>query len=211
MDVFFELDLKEVIQKSFCSAVNWSNDNGKKHFSNALKSAYFVSKLGENLISFWGDKTLKKNVIHVDNLGKKHSGEWLLDLTIVKNYHSGNYRDFIKKIVWAVESESSTSFKAFNDDFLKLVHIKADNYLYLNGLNQKTQQGANNFIKKRVELAEKILSEIFPDSFNNPFYLGFWCSPCKKGNNSLWNQLNHMNYLQNIHLFKYEKNFREIK
>ncbi|RIH66179.1 hypothetical protein D1164_04515 [Mariniphaga sediminis] len=189
--------LKEVLNSSFLSSLNiTANDN---FHLNALKSAKFVSTVGHSLFNeFYKNTDYTLNVIPVDDQGNKLPGEWLLDVAITQNVHG-----FRKKIILAVESESSTSIKAFNDDFAKLVHIRADNYIYLNGLDQKTEKGKQDYTDRRLLYAKNLLSTgSYPS-----FYLGFWASPKKiKGYKSIWAAIldGEFSHLKKVELYKYQ-------
>ena len=170
--------LKEILNDSLSTASKFIN---KEPFNkdNKLKSAKFVSIFGELIFNkFFKSSDNVLNMVKVDNSGYKQHGEWLLDITITQDS-----KGFKKNIILAVESESDSSEKAFNDDFAKLIHIKAINYIYLNGVNQKTPKGLENYISKRLLYAENILN------FSNysSFYLGFWPSPKKISKiDSIW-------------------------
>lgn len=126
------------------------------------------------------------------------SGEWLLDCCIVRTDHS-----FIHKIAFALESESNTSKKSFDEDFAKLMHVNSDTKLYLNGLNQITTSGINKYIENRLRYAESILGS--GNYATENFYFGFWPSPKqqKQGLPSFWNLFEIHQHLDAIHLYKY--------
>ncbi|MCX7066587.1 MAG: hypothetical protein NTW85_02655 [Methylococcales bacterium] len=203
-----DLELLKGIQTSFDDAVKWSKENSD--VTNALKSAMFVNKIGDALYSLKSDDTLLLNVIEVpENKGesgvwKKKSGEWLLDITITQN--TNNAKDgFKEKIIWAVESESNVSLSEFHKDFAKLFHIKSDNYLYLNGLNQMTERSVNDYIKIRLEQVKEITK-----NSDKIFWFAFWASPCQcksKQVSSIWTKLHpagDFEHLKDIHLYKFE-------
>jgi hypothetical protein len=192
-----DMDLAKAIQYSLDSAVKWSTDNNVG--SNALRSAAFVSNLGDRLFHLLADDTLFLNVINVTQEGKKEPGEWLLDITITENAADG----FRKKIVWAVESESNCSKKAFYDDFAKLIHVNAENHLYLNGINHNTEMGRESYIKKRLKLAEQLVGKS-----NKNLWFCFWASPCKSGKcSSNWNEVHSngaLSHLNRVLLYRLE-------
>ncbi|MFZ1288642.1 MAG: hypothetical protein WAR79_01025 [Melioribacteraceae bacterium] len=188
--------LKKILNDSFNSSLKFTNiDNFKD--SNSLKSSKFVSIIAQELINELFNNNYNLNVIEVDDKGGKYPGEWLLDITITENIN-----DFNKKIILALESESDTSEKAFNDDFAKLINTKADNYMYLNGVNQKTIQGKQEYINSRLSYAKTFLNSIeFPS-----FFIGFWTSPKKiNGYNSIWSAITdgEFNHLKATHLYEY--------
>ena len=191
-----KLDLLRIIQESFDSAVEWSRSDTGNNYSNSLKSSLFVSNLGKKLFEQLNDKTLSLNAITVTDKGKKITGEWLLDIAITEDTQDG----FKNRILWAIESESNCSKKAFYHDFAKLFHINSENYLYLNGLKQKTKKGRDNYIKNRINKAEKLIG-----MSNKKFWFAFWASPCKSAEiESIWNSVNQNEkffHLKYIHLF----------
>ena len=162
--------LKDILIESFNSSLKFTNVEKFKD-SNSLKSTKFVSIFGESLFNeFFNDPAYKLNMIRVDDEGKRYAGEWLLDITITKTIN-GHKKD----IIVAVESESNTSKKAFDDDFAKLTHVKAENHIYLNGLNQITSRGMQNYINNRLSYAESLLNL----NEYSSFFIGFWASPKK--------------------------------
>jgi len=205
------IKLKSVLQESFDKALMISKRNTFIQLRtyiqlNSLKSAKFVSDFANNMYKdFFNYPGIKLNVIEVDDKGKKYPGEWLLDITITKDVNG-----FKDRILLAVESESNTSKKAFDEDFAKLIHIKAENYIYLNGLDQKSINGKDNYITNRISYAEKLMRNM---RINN-FYLGFWASPRKIGNvGSIWDELpdGKFKHLSDVSLYKFIKgNFQEI-
>ncbi len=78
-------------------------------------------------------------------------------------------------LFWAAESESNTGLPSFADDFGKLLCVKSDYYLYLNGLNQLQQKSRESFIHRRLELANEILNET--KLSYKKFFFAFWPSP----------------------------------
>lgn len=197
--------LKDVLAKCFDEAVSISTEHPFNQ-SNNLKSALFVSLVGHNIHdTFFRESGTDLNVITVKESGEKEPGEWLLDISITKDNNG-----IKEKILFAAESESNTSTNAFNEDFAKLIHIRSEYYLYLNGLDQKTFKGKDNYIKNRLEYAADILKR----TDLNSFYIGFWASPKKQGNvDSIWNELQDGEYshLKNIELYQYsDGKFEEV-
>jgi hypothetical protein len=187
--------LQNILNESLISSINFSSYNKFQH--NFLKSAKFVSIFGEGIFNqVFNQSDFRLNMIKVDDYGKKYTGEWLLDIAITQNTDG-----FRKKIILAVESESDTSIKSFNDDFAKLIHIKAQNYIYLNGINHSSTQGMENYISNRLEYAESLLNaNEFPI-----FFIAFWPSPKKvKNSESIWNSILDGKYLHLNKVFLYE-------
>lgn len=59
---------------------------------------------------------LRLRVIEVDEDGQRKPGEWLVDACVTEERCEEGLR-FIDRIVFAMESESDTGKRAFNDDF----------------------------------------------------------------------------------------------
>jgi hypothetical protein len=194
------MGLKSIIQNSFdCTIKLQQEPNFNK--SNSLKSSALVSNLGNGLCQALNNPNANLNVIKVDSQGHKSAGEWLLDITITTNDCDG----FKKDILWAVESETNCGWKAFCDDFAKLVHVNAHNYLYMNGLNHSTSFGMSKYVSERLIKASSILSKYSIECL----FFGFWASPCKPKNGttySIWDEisLNKFQHLQKIQLYKYQ-------
>lgn len=184
-------------------AINLGFQNAKKRcaevtISNQLISTVFVYEVSNSIFQTMFNKDYELKVIGVNEKFKKTSGEWLLDCCIVKTENS-----FIKKIAFALESESNTSKKCFDEDFAKILHVNSDIKLYLNGLNQTTIEGVDIYIEKRLKYIQNILES---DKYSNDnFYIGFWPSPKqeKKGFPTFWKSFNKYKHLDVIHLYKY--------
>ena len=117
------------------------------------------------------------NRIEVDDKDKKKPGGWLVDACITEGKKK---EKFISKIVFAMESESGTDEPAFNEDFAKLVHVKASYKLYLNGLDQPKPQKTKTYIERRRKYAEQCMGQRFLNEEDaDTFYFGFWPSPGK--------------------------------
>ena len=122
------------------------------------------------------------HVVQVDGSGHKSPGEWLVDALVSEdvcepNPHSqSHYVQFIDRIAFAMESESNTGTREFNDDFGKLIHLDASVKLYLNGLNQRRNSDAEKYIETRRKFAESIVKRT---RSSGQWFLGFWPSPGK--------------------------------
>jgi len=200
-----DIRLKNILQNCLDHSIELSSKDNFPQ-SNSLKSSLFVSEFASTVYEeFFNYPANKRNVITVKENGEKQPGEWLLDITITKNVG-----DFKERILLAVESESNTSIKSFHEDFAKLLHIKAENYIYLNGLDQKTKSGRDIYISKRNSYALRLMR----NAGINSFYLGFWASPRKIGNvDSIWNELpdGKFRHLNQVTLYKFINNtFKEI-
>lgn len=162
-----------------------------------LISSIFVDEISKSIHKTIYNNKFELKVVAIDDSNfERISGEWLLDGCIRDNNGS-----FPKKILFAFESESDTSIKSFNEDFPKIIHINANLKLYLNGLNQKTEKGKNNYIKNRLKYAETVLDK----TITGDLYLGFWPSPQQIDTDrpSFWKLFNEYPHLNGIELFKY--------
>ena len=143
-------------------------------------------------------------VIPVDSEGNKRPGEWLVDACITEDTD-----EFIDRIVFAMESESDTAKKAFDEDFAKLVHLDAAVKLHLNGLNQRSKDGMEDYIEDRCNYAAKVITRTRPVG---QWFLGFWPSPGKLAgteSTSAWECLPP--HLAAIRLFEFRGSFIEIR
>lgn len=162
-----------------------------------LISSIFVHEISKSIHKIIYNNKFELKVVAVDDHDfKRISGEWLLDGCI-----RDNTEEFPNKILFAFESESNTSVKSFNEDFAKIIHVNSNLKLYLNGLNQKTEKGKNNYIINRLKHAKTILDKTTTDNL----YLGFWPSPeqIDTGLPSFWKSFNEYSHLNGVELFKY--------
>jgi len=198
-------NITKAVKRSFISAYK-NKQKGKNITNNQIKSATFVSKLAlqiEHLVVNEG--RIKTLVQKVDDYGNKMKGEWLFDAAIVEvEERKTDYRNrrgnYIKRIIWAIESEFSINIEDFLRDFSKLIHVKADHYLYINGVNQAGKDYRGNYIKAQIQLAR----EIVKDAVKTDFYIGFVPSPGKnkKQGKSIWDSYDLKELLKWIHVEK---------
>lgn len=200
-----------IIASSLSDAILRKDETSFEEY-NSKRSSLFVSILGEKLYSNFKDKNHSLKVIGVDSNGDNIQGEWLLDIVIAKSIEivEKNYSTTAMiNLEWAVESESNTSLDEFVWDFSKLAMVKSQNYIYLHGFNHGTEDGSNNFFRRRLDIAKKIL--LAGDGMPNSFYFAFWPSPAKPKfktkANSIWDLLTdcnlfQYNHLRQIHLYK---------
>jgi len=186
-----KIDINSLIKSALESSYNANikNTDAKR------KSSIFVYELGKMLYdkSRYNSEDYKLKVVRW-NYDKdiRIPGEWLLDITIIKDKEISDMsieRSKTRipfKIIWAVESESNPSLTAFAEDFGKLLCIKSDNYLFLNGLRQITEKGRKDYIQRRIKTATVLLSD--PSFIKNNFYLAFWPSPARSDGISLWDK-----------------------
>ncbi len=157
---------------------------------NKLKSSIFVYMLSEEFRNLYGRK-YKINVVGYDEKSRKRTpGEWMLDIaitdvTIIEDSDKKISKGSISyKMIWAIESELNSGIKAFADDFGKLLCVKSENYLFLNGLNQKTEKGRLKYIKRRTATILEMKKDL--NIVLNNYYLAFFPSPAKNNGESLW-------------------------
>lgn len=158
---------------------------------NSFRSSYFLHLIGIELEKNHF-KGAKFNYQRVPSIEKKErtSGEWLFDLCITteKEIIDNRYKDGKAMIntntLFACESEFSTGLKDFTTDFGKLLCSNANQYLFVQGLNQSTQQGRIDFIDTRKKIITSQLEHLILDDF----VLAFIPTPYKMGNSSFWDQ-----------------------
>ena len=194
-DIRIKKIIKESLEEAYKADLN----------DNKLKSAKFVECFGTKLFNefYPPDERLKKTSnnwvikkelkvqrVNEDGTGKL-PGEWLLDIVIAEYIEDPEICisnvPFVKKILWAVESESDTSIKAMADDFGKLAVVNADNYVYLNGINQDSDHSVERYIDRRIRTVNKILKTVDDHFKDKELYYAFWPSPGKTlGRESYW-------------------------
>jgi hypothetical protein len=169
-------------------------------YANFFRSAKFVSEVAYGLWDvFYSkiyDENHKLNMLHVqevDDFGIKKKGEWLFDICITdtreiseNKYNKEATARINTNILWAVESESSTSILDFCADFGKLICSGANNCFYLHGLNQRNPDNRRAFVDRRLSTLRSQLSDLIKSE--NNYYIGFWPSPKKIGGSSIWDQ-----------------------
>ena len=209
--------LLECIRQGYCTARSMVGQTGfaggKQGQENRLLSKKFVWEVSTNIHQKIFDKKYDLHAIKVDDKGEKESGEWLVDACITKGKKRA---EFIRKIVFAMESESGTDKPAFNEDFAKLVHVKSSYKLYLNGLDQPTPQKTKDYIEGRLEYAKPFLNKEDADTF----YFGFWPSPGKLKSgareSSIWKEIikrpRKYQHLDQIRLYKFTQgSFQQVQ
>ena len=214
MHTLNDILLLECVHQGYCKALSMIQESGfasdkSDAVKNRLLSKKFVAEVSGRIHKkiFEGNHDL--NVIEVNKKGETTPGEWLVDACITEGKR--RRREFIRKIVFAMESESGTDTPAFNEDFAKLVHVKASYKLYLNGLDQPKPQKTEDYIEERLEYAKQFMNEEDADTF----YFGFWPSPGKfksrARESSIWKEFEQYPHLNKIHLYKFaQKDFHLI-
>ena len=84
--------------------------------------------------------------------------------------------------MFACESEFDTSLSAFSTDFGKLIYSKANQILFIQGLNQSTEKGRKEFIQMRKDIIRTQLNHLILDDF----VLAFIPTPGKIREKSFW-------------------------
>jgi hypothetical protein len=183
------IEIADFVYQSFLIAFN-EKDTAKLKNDNPFRSSYFVSLIGEKLENHYS-KSAKTNYQHINSLEerKKSTGEWLFDISvtsqmeIIDTRHSDGKSMINTNILLACESEFETSLSAFTTDFGKLICSGANQYMFIQGLNQSTEAGRKEFINFRKEIIQNQLRHLIRDDF----LLAFIPTPGKIGNNSFWN------------------------
>lgn len=210
MDPVSGRDLLCAIHQGFVQASEQTNTILRAHGKSATTrlSAKFVSDVAHSVGSTVFGQHDRPTVIGVDPDGIKTPGEWLVDACITVK----NERGFVERVVFAMESESDTSEHDFNVDFAKLIHLNASVKLYLNGVNQKTSDGMEDYIQRRICYASEILKRT---RHNGQLFIGFWPSPGKLHGETCrtaWKQFSKFPHLRkSIRLWEFEHALTEIQ
>lgn len=192
--------IKGSLQKSINTGVN-----------NRLRSSIFVSNVADGLYSFYKDShdDLKLRMIGFDEeLLTRVEGEKMLDISIARTKKiadpgkANSEAEIDYQLIWAVESEASTSLPAFADDFGKLLCVKSNNYLYLNGLDQLQEKSRTSYMERRIEIAKQMLAESGLDYGH--YYYAFWPSPAsnKAHKMSFWDMHQEDDLLNMVRVFE---------
>ena len=198
-------EMLDCIRHGYGRALSRTGAIVEKHCLSAASrlSSKFVAEVAKAIKSgIFPDQHL--HVIRVDEDGNKLPGEWLLDACITDDTED----EFKDRVIFAMESESHTSKRAFDEDFAKLVHVNAAVKLYLNGLNQQSSDGVDAYIESRRDYAEKVIKRTHS---SGQWFLGFWPSPGKltgADNTSAWQCL--PTHLREIRLFEFRGTFVKV-
>lgn len=181
------LDTAKIVLNSFEETFNLK-DEGTLADNNPHRSAYFVNLIGKKLQEhFKGAKAHFQRLDLVDAKNKV-GGEWLFDVCVtsqisIKDERPGGSTSAINtNLLFACESEFGTSLSDFTTDFGKLICSNANQYLYIQGLNQFTEKGREDFINSRKEIIQTQLFHLIKDDF----VLAFIPTPGKIGKGSFW-------------------------
>ena len=188
-------EVQNALNRALSESLLWAR--GKPEISNSTRSARFASDVCKRLD--WLVKRAFPNPcpklrhICVDDDGKRHSGEWLLDGAWTENARprpdQRMSKDSPVRIRCALECESSTAGNEYHIDLSKLLVISSDIKLFLAGLNQQTESGAEDYVNTRVCQTEKVLMQTRAGESSTDWYLAFWPSPLKVDGKSLWQHL----------------------
>lgn len=217
-------ELKSLLKIALAKSIE-AKDRGKfrgRPGSNSLRSARFVWEVSECLWkSYEGKPGLERFVQRVNDDGIKKGGEWMLDIAIARvlPLRAEKSQDLVNtELVWAVESEYSTRRGEFARDFGKLICVRSETKLYLNGFNHAVGN-EGPFIVRRVEEVTAFLdrvSKVEGESqiggfFNRALYLSFWPSPEQdpNGTASLWDTRNKKDLVESIRLLEF--NWERLK
>ncbi|MFK7936659.1 MAG: hypothetical protein AB8G22_24310 [Saprospiraceae bacterium] len=186
-------------------------DNGNLRKNNSFRSAYFVSLIGKRLNEHFVDAKTNYQAIDSINSSGKLSGEWLYDISvttqlkIIDERKGCGFSAINTNVLFACESEFDTSLQSFTTDFGKLICSNANQYLFIQGLNQKTSTGRRSFIDSRISIIKKTLEHLISDDF----VLAFVPTPGKIGNFSFWDE--HENEVASwIEIYVYDASQNEF-
>jgi hypothetical protein len=221
-------ELKSFIQVALAKSIDLK-DEGKfkgRTGSNSLRSARFVWEISKCLWNSYADRPhLERFVQIVHDDGTKEGGEWMLDVAIAHTlpFLATKAQSLVNtELVWAVESEYSTRREEFAKDFGKLLCVRSENKLYLNGFNHPIGH-EGRFIDNRVQETSAFLAHASTIGGNSQIsgfdsgtlYLSFWPSPERdpNGKASLWDTRNKSDLVGSVRLFKFDwerRKFEEI-
>lgn len=185
---------------------------------NKKRSAKFVTEIGEGIFKCYElqNPSYKLNFQKLnDENGTKEPGEWIYDIAITEQqsiFDPEKTTAEVKinsRLIWAIESEYNTGLDFFAQDFGKLLCANSENYLYLNGLNQDTKKNQDNYILRRLKIVSGLINSNACLK-EKPFYYGFWVSPEKKGDKSLWGKFSLAELLEMARIFRYISDAQEF-
>ena len=212
-----KLDPQEVhtaLSQALTKSLLWASR--KPDISNSTRSARFASDVCRGLDPLvrraFRNPTPRLRHIYVDDNEQRHAGEWLLDGVWTKDARprpdERMSEDSPVRIRCALECESSTAGNEYHIDLAKLLVTMSDIKLFLAGLNQRTQNGVDDYINRRVYQTETVITQPSGHSSSTDWYLAFWPSPLMVRKRSLWQRLEAGEYahLSRIHLYHLREN-----
>ena len=147
-----EIEIKTIVRKAFEEIENDAAElmGGKKH---RHLSKAFVARIGTHFKNKFATAYSETRFQDYKD-GKGIKGEWLLDIVVV-NMRKTDYKQvpYPDEIEVAIESEFAPGQKAFIDDFSKLLHIKATNKIYINGIKSSNKE---KYIAERMALIREL-------------------------------------------------------
>ena len=187
--------------------------SGKPEISNSTRSARFASnvckRLNQQVQRAFPNPCPKLRHIYVDDAGKRHPGEWLLDGVWTENAqpqpHKRKGKNSPVRIRCAIECESSTDGYEYHIDLAKLLVVSSDIKLFLAGLNQRTEDGVENYVNTRIYQTEQVLKQARSGDLSTDWYLAFWPSPLMVKGKSLWHHLDAGIYTDNSRIVLYHR------
>lgn len=166
--------LKEIMSTAIKQAVlevmPIETSPGKYH--NLLSKA-FVASVGKELKRFYKPPEFD-HCFRDWNFEKQEgiSGEWMLDVAIVRKRELNKYAKYIYEVSLALESELNPNSKAFTEDFSKLLVVNARCKVYINGV--KRIKDASVYINNRMNEIRTIMRK---ESVADKFFICFVSHP----------------------------------
>lgn len=204
-------EVHAALSQALSASREWAS--GKLEISNSTRSARFASDVCIHLNRLVGNAfsspSLQPRYIRVDDAGKRHPGEWLLDGVWTENAQpklaKRKGKNSPVRIRCAIECESSTDGYEYHIDLAKLLVVSSDIKLFLAGLNQRTEDGVENYVNTRIYQTEQVLKQARSGDLSTDWYLGFWPSPLKVEGKSLWEHLDAGDYTGNSSIVLYHR------
>ena len=190
---------------------------GKEHLSNVTRSARFLSDACKRLDdSINATGTLRCRHVSVDDLGNRHPGEWLLDGVWTEDASADELfaERFPVRIQCGLECESSTNGKELFKDLAKLIVVASEIKIFAAGMNQKSVEGTENYVCKRVSQIARFLDHAHHEERATDWYLAFWPAPLNVEGKSLWEHLDcgRFAHLSSIRLYqRFGNSFRKVE
>lgn len=198
----------EALDQALCRSLNWTRD--RKDISNSLRSARFLSDSCKELSHAVNPNgTLNARFIAIeDKCGERCPGEWLLDGIWTEDIdlsvgHTHNEPAKVPiRVGCALECESSTNGRELLKDFSKLLVVSSPLKIFAAGLNQRTPDGVDEYIRNRITTIEELLGASSKEASESDWYIAFWPSPLNIDGGSLWKRLDaRFSHLNKIRLF----------
>jgi hypothetical protein len=165
---------------------------------------------------------VERRHIHTpDGTDPRKSGEWLLDIAWTEDCRPdpelGTETKIPRRLLGALECESSTSGREFFMDLAKLVVVRSPLKIFLAGLDQRTAKGCDDYIQRRLAQVHAYLTDAEEGTHTPHWLCGFWPSPTGKRTTceSLWLEVaekTQLAHLRNVRLYRWNPDvgFREV-